>query len=446
MSRIRIPTGPFLIDLLALASLAVLLAVGFTFLRPRSAVDWTTARAVVLESDDWGLCGFTPDRETIDGADMSAIDPGEAPDVYRYSTLESAADVRRLARLLADHTGRDGFPAVLQPNYIVSSLTYEAPDAPGEAPTWRLASLPELPAFYARPGLWAAVRDAMRAGVWWPEYHGRWHFDPRERKARVAENAEARRVAARGLLLFPDIDRSYELSITRDPARLAGELTDGIEIFRTLFGRPPGSVIAPDYAWNRDREIMWRDAGLGIVQAKREQRSLVKYGATLMDRVRKVAERSWRYLTERRLVYLDRNCRLEGAQTSRPDEHAADCLADVHSAWRSGKPAIIGTHRVNYVHLDQVSTELGFATLGRVLGELRADPARAPLFLIDQEVAQLVRRGVSARGTRHRILVRNLSHSRRPVLLTGAPGKPPRIVWATPGTNATIQLDDSATD
>ncbi len=438
MSRSRIATGPFLIDLLALGLLAVLLTAGFIFLRPRAVVDWTDARAVVLESDDWGLCGFTPDRATIDGADVAAIAPGDTPGVYRYSTLESAADVNRLAALLSSHVGRDDFPAVLQANYIVSSLSCRAGEAPGDDLSWDRASLPELPATYARPGLWGAVREAVAEGVWWPEYHGLWHYNPEDRMERVVGNAEAARVAARGLLIYPGIATSYELADGRDPARLAAELAEGLEIFADLFDRDATSVIAPDYAWNRDREVMWREAGLGIVQAKREQRSLTKVGATLLDRLLKVVERSWRYLSDRRLDYLNRNCHLEGAQAADPDRHAAACLVAVQDAWRNGEPAIIATHRVNYANLDSVSCDLGHDTLDRVLTGLRNGADTAPLYLTDPEIAQLSRRGVSARDTGSRILVRNLSHSRRPVLLPCEPGQNPRIVWLSPGTSVAV--------
>ena len=52
------------------SSIGIVVAVGLGLMvvslalvisRQRSAVDWCKVRAVVLESDDWGLCGFVPD-------------------------------------------------------------------------------------------------------------------------------------------------------------------------------------------------------------------------------------------------------------------------------------------------------------------------------------------------------------------------------------------------
>lgn len=432
--------------MIAVVVIIVMLAAGFAFLRQRSLVDWTDVRAVVLESDDWGLCGFTPDRTTMDETDVEAIDPGRTPDIYHYSTLETADHVTGLADLLARHKGRDGLVAVFQPNYIVGSMSLEpAPEADGGF-EWRRRSLPDLPEAYRRPGLWDAVDDAIGRGVWWPEYHGRWHYHPKERIARVAANAVAEEATKRGLLLFPDIASSFELSLARDPEVLAAELSEGLAVFENLFGRRPTSVIAPDYAWNRDRELMWGEEGLFVIQAKREQRSLTKLSASLWDRMLKVVDRGRLYLTERHVVYLHRNCLLEGAQEEDHLKHAAACLESVQAAWRLGEPAIINTHRVNYVHLDTASVDLGRDILDRTLTHLENDPDGAPIYLTDHEVAQLARRGISARHTGDHLLLRNLSHTRRPVLLTDESDSETRLCWLPARSSLVLDADQILPD
>ncbi len=443
MSRTFVFSGRLWFALLSLAALGLILIAGFMFLRPRSVVDWTTARVVVIESDDWGFCGFTPDIEKLDLVDLAAIEPGVFPDIYLHSTLETAADVDRMVRLLKSHLGRDGLPAVIQPNYIMGSLTYDP--VPG-GDSWQRAVLPELPDNYRRPDLWVVVADAIRAGVWWPEYHGLWHYNPDDRRESVKTNEEVKRAASEGLLFFPGMDRSFELSLDRDPDVLVDELGEGLEVFESLFDRRAYSVIAPDYAWDRTRERMWFEAGVGIVQAKREQRSLTKPSASIWDRLWKVGERSWRHLTERRLIYLNRNCRLEGAQAADPALHAAICLQHVQSAWHAGEPAIIGTHRVNYAHLDPGSADIGFNTLDHVLTVLDEDPHRRPIYLTDHEVAQLMRSGTSARNTGDRIVLRNLTHSRRLVLLPGPAGEAPRVTWLSPGSNSSLVFSDHSID
>ena len=62
-------------------------------------LDWRRLKAVVLESDDWGLCAWSPDDQAVRVlADSPAYRsaPGRR---YGASTLESADDVRLVVLL-----------------------------------------------------------------------------------------------------------------------------------------------------------------------------------------------------------------------------------------------------------------------------------------------------------------------------------------------------------
>ena len=90
------------------------LAVGMVWGRSPAMVDWTRVRAVCIESDDWGLCGFLPDTTALVGLDREDLSPGEFPEVYWGSTLEDSTVLSRLCEVLERHPGRDGLPAVMQ--------------------------------------------------------------------------------------------------------------------------------------------------------------------------------------------------------------------------------------------------------------------------------------------------------------------------------------------
>ena len=93
-------------------------------------VDWVRLKVVVLESDDWGLCAWSPDEDA-------------------HRALAATPDYERMAR----------------------------PGGPlRELPVLRL---PEVPSRWRRPGLWDEVRAAIAAGVWWPELHGLHHLPAR---------------------------------------------------------------------------------------------------------------------------------------------------------------------------------------------------------------------------------------------------------------------------
>jgi hypothetical protein len=415
--------------LAALLFLLLLVAGGLAGGRSAALVDWREVRAVVLESDDWGLCGFIPESTAMTGLDAAELEPGKFPPVYWGSTLEDSLAVAALGEVLGGASGRDGMPAVMQPNYILSSLAWEA--GPRTDGRWVARDLPAVPAAYARPGLWKAVSAAVAAGVWHPELHGRWHYDPARRREAALATPTAREAARRDILLFPGSERAWELGPWRPQAELAAELDGSIRVFSSLFGRQPRAVVAPDYRWDDRCEDLWLSRHLTTIQAKREQRR-TEYGG-LMGRARKLGERTLARQVHRDRVYLERNARFEPVQNTQPAAVTAQTAAAVVAAWGRGEPAIIETHRVNFAHLDPTVAAEGRAQLAELLGSLTLSEAGAPLYLVDAEVAGLQRHGTSWCDRGDRFVVRNLTRSRRLLVVPAGEGAAAGVVTLGPG-------------
>lgn len=397
--------------LAAAVLLPVLLAAVLIWGAPRSAVDWRRLRAVCLASDDWGLPGFVPDSLAIAHLDRRALAPGGVMEVYWHSTLEDSAMVADLGAVLARHRDRDGLPAVLQPNYILASLAYDPDAGPGE-PAWRELELPQAPPGYERPGMWRAVLDLQRAGLWHPELHGRWHYDPELRKRRTAASPAVQAAAARQILPFPGAESAWELGSWRDPDLVARELDRNLVRFRELFGYPPRSVIAPDYHWLDRHEDLWCARGLRVIQGQRQQRQPGWQGRS--GRLRKLAHRIGTRWSRPDRVYLDRNCLFEPVQGRSGEASQQASFQEVTRAWARGSPAIVQTHRINFVHLDAALRRRGLAALDDLL---RRIAGRDPAFLVDAEVADLRRRGTSWAVRGRQVVLRNYSHSRRLVVV-----------------------------
>ena len=84
-------------------------------------VDWRRLKAVVIESDDWGLCAWSPDDAAARALAGTPVWSTPAGTRYGRSTLESAADVRSLVVVLAGVRGADGEPPVLQANTVMAA-------------------------------------------------------------------------------------------------------------------------------------------------------------------------------------------------------------------------------------------------------------------------------------------------------------------------------------
>ena len=396
---------------------------------PRGAVEWGAARVVVIESDDWGLCGFFPAAAPTAAA--RAHLGGGFPPPYWDSTLEDSADVAALAGLLARHAGRDGLPPVLQANMIVSALEPPGAERPADV-AWRRIDLPDLPRGYARPGLVAAVDAAIGAGVWRPELHGAFHYDPARREAALATHPGLRPLLEE-TVLCPGSDTAWELGCWRATGELRGELARSVAVFTARFGHRPVSVCAPDYVWDPRCERLWAEQGLTVIQAKREQLDSRRPRGGMVARGRKALARAWDRWRHPERSYLDRNCRFEPAQA--PDSAAAlaGCLAAIRQAWARGEPAIVETHRVNFVSLAPGAAAAGRRQLDRLLAALAADPGGRPLYLTDAELAQLGRDGTSCAWRGGSLVVRNLTRGARVVATPEGAGAAPRLLVVPPG-------------
>ena len=121
-------------------------------------LNWHGLRAVVLQSDDWGLCAWSPDEQAFRVLADTPAFRSAAGARYGRSTLESAGDVSQLRQLLLEFRGGDSFPPVWQANTIVSSPDYERLTPPlFQVDPLPLVDAPCTPSRWRRPGLWEEV-------------------------------------------------------------------------------------------------------------------------------------------------------------------------------------------------------------------------------------------------------------------------------------------------
>jgi hypothetical protein len=375
----------------------------------RGSVDWRTVRAVAIQSDDWGLAGFVPTADAWENLDRHELGPGRFPEVYWLSTLEDSTMVAALNRTLAGHVGRDRRPAVLQPNYVMSSLAHVHD-------RWEKFDLPALPPAYRRPGLWQAVASGIAGGTWYPEFHATWHYDPDRRREGALSTELAREVTSRDIILFPGSEKAWELGAWRPGPELERELDHSLAVFAALFGRGVHSVMAPDYHWDDRVESIWQSRGIRVIQGKREQINQA-WGTGQVGRARKFLARKWSRWRYPGRIYLERNCRLEPVQSLDPEAVVQACIRDTRRAWSVGEPAIVESHRVNFIHTDSAVVSVGLRSLDGFLAGISSDPGQAPVFLTDHELAQIQAKGTSWCVRGPVVIVRNFTRGAKVVAI-----------------------------
>jgi len=389
-------------------------------------VDWKALRAVVIESDDWGLCAWCPDAHAHRALNQTPVFRSAAGVKYGGSTLESAEDVAALAAVLGGVRGRDGFAAVVQANTIVANPDYAKMDVADTTSELPLLRFPRVPSRWDRAGLWDAIEKAIDAGVWWPELHGLHHLpETAWREALKAGADDARRAFEQQSPVCAAVQASGEYDPFEPAPRREQRLSLAVRAFAELFGRAPGSLCPPDYRWDDFLEAQSEALGIEVLQGKSEQHDV------FAGRLRRIWQaRRWPRFRNRQLYMPGRIAFEPRAGEPRTGGDAAH--AAVRAAWGRGQPAVLSTHRVNYVHLDADASRAGREALAGLLDRLASDGA---IFLTDVEVAQLVAHDFSMRpiGTRGARLRRH-----------GAGG---RIAFAAPaGVGAARFVAGTATD
>jgi hypothetical protein len=363
--------------------------------------DWARLRAVVLESDDWGLCAWVPDREAWTALEGTPAFRSRAGLRYGGSTLESASDVKALAELLLGHRGGDGLPPVWQANTVMANPDYRRlAGSQREAATLPLVEVPETSPRWARPGAWDEVRRACDAGVWRIELHGLHHLPESTWLAALRRgDDDALRALEQQSPICAAVEASgeYDPSEPRDLRRQ--HLARAVTRFHALAGRAPGSFCPPDYRWDESLEADAERHGVTTFQGKVEQA-----GARFPRLRRAVLGRRWprargaRFYMPPRIAFEP--CgpgagRVPAAAGAAPGARARaaveSALSAVRAAWKRSQPAVLSSHRLNYAHLDPGWSQAGREALRSLLGELCHEGAT---FLTDAEVRALAEHGV----------------------------------------------------
>lgn len=361
----------------------------FRKLRAHSLVDWSKHKVVVFESDDWGLCAWMRDniareRLTEKGYDVSGVEFKD--------TLETASELYDLYAVLEAHRDRLGRRAVFTPNYVLSNPDYDAikknkyktytgiPITKGFSQGWNEAD---------------KRRDLLK--VWWegikrhvlsPEYHGLIHMSNQTwLEGLRAGDTKLRDFFEEQMFVSSkayDIRSEYALKI--DPSQHVpvsiqeSLISEGKKIFYDAFGYYPHTAIAPHYLWDENTEVALYNQGIKYLQ-----------GTVYHNNRYYAMGEKHNFMT-----YLIRLIDLDYYGGENPECDFNHAFEQVNLAWKHGLPAIVSTHRLNYVGgIDPNMHISGINQLHRLLTEIERDFGTEVTYMSDFEVAQLLDKGCS---------------------------------------------------
>ena len=331
----------------------------------------TNRKIVVIESDDWGSIRI-PSKKVYElfakkgyGVENSAYN--------KYDALESEDDLTHLYETLNAFRDSNNRPAVLTANSIVANPNFERIRQSGYK-NYHYELVTDTIQQYPQHGrvvdLW---KEGLQHQLFVPQCHGREHLHiSRWMKRLQAGDKELLFCFDQQTTFSGDgaTDYSFMEALDFDDINeldgLNDILQDGLRLFKQVMGYESKSFIAPCYTWHTDMEKTMKANGVKYIQG-----NITQLQPPLVKTKYKINYHYMGQPSKSGLLYLIRNCIFE--PTLHPQLDSVDrCLQQVDIAFRWNKPAIISSHRLNYIgYLDERNRTRNLSSLKDLLAGIQ---------------------------------------------------------------------------
>jgi hypothetical protein len=313
---------------------------------------WSTKRKIVVfESDDWGTIR-TPNRKTLE--QVSQRKPVmQRNDFYRYDTLATANDLDDLFNVLSSVKDRAGRAACFTPFCNVVNPDFEKMKEHDLQQYFYEPFTKTLERYYPGQRIFEKWQSGMTTGIWRPEFHGREHINvpkwlkllrKRDDDALFFFNHEMAHFPFQKSVspIFQSLAPTYFYDSPDEIEQLKDSLVDGLKVFKTIFGYDANSFCPPNAIFSTQLEEHLAGQPLKAIAVERNRIEPSADGPAITRNY------LFKYGKPNRTgqVYYRRNAKFEPIQK---DFSLNRSLSEVEAAFRWGKPAVISTHRLNFV-------------------------------------------------------------------------------------------------
>lgn len=316
-----------------------------------NAFGWRTNRKiVVIESDDWGSVR-TSSRESY----LYFLKKGYKVNLCpynRFDALECNDDLEMLLNVLSSVKDVNGNQAKITINNIVANPDFgKIKEAEFEQYSFE-PFIQTLRRYNGRENVMRLYAEGIASKLLKPQFHGREHVNianwMNDLKAGKEGTFEA---FERGMFTVRVNERSssreqYVESFggTQDQFGAYGDIiAQGITLFDKIWGFRPQSFIAPCYTWPKSLEAILSKFHIRFLQGTFVQKEPI--GQRKKGRIRRHYQGEVNSFNQR---YMIRNVFFEPVEDARKD-WVNEALYEIAVAFKWKKPAIISSHRVNYV-------------------------------------------------------------------------------------------------
>jgi hypothetical protein len=312
---------------------------------------WRSNRKiVVIESDDWGSIRMSS-KASFGRLNKAGLDLGPSNSLRfnQYDTLASAKDLEALFEVLRKHTDQHHRHPIITALSLTANPDFEKIRKQNFESYYYECFTETLEKYYPNQLVWALWQQGIEEKFFSPQFHGREHLNVYHWLSALRANDSQTHLAFKeGVCGFNNphpFGISYQAAFDFvEPAELEAQkeiLKDGLNQFEKLFGYRASFFVPPNGILN---EHLYADtAVLGIKYQYSSRKHLVPLGAGKY-------KTRFNYLGKKNAAsqcFITRNAFFEPSLTGK--DWVSSCFREIETAFRWGKPAIISSHRVNFI-------------------------------------------------------------------------------------------------
>lgn len=316
-----------------------------------NARGWSTDQKLLLiESDDWGAIRM-PSREVYDELLSQGIQV-DKNSFDKHDALESSTDLESLFEVLNKFLDKNGNHPVITAYSVVANPNFDKIEKNGKT-NYELESVLDTYLKYPQNGdVMSAIKKGIDAKIYIPQFHGREHIHVKRWMEAINSTSEKEQIAfsKRAVIssefknsknIYPhDYFKGFDFYSDSEKSTIENIHREGLRMFKEIYQMPSLSFMAQGNVF--EDHILKDLADMGVRLISGQQ--LVPNGFNNY----KVVNKYWGATNVYQQVIWRRNCLFEPGR-SQDFDWVNKCLKDIKIAFRWGKPAVISTHRQNFI-------------------------------------------------------------------------------------------------
>ena len=316
-----------------------------------NARGWKTKqRYLIIESDDWGTIRM-PNLNTFELLNKNGI-PVDALHIDKLDSLESKEDLDALFETLSAFEDSTGNPAVLTAYHVMANPNFEAIEKNGRT-NYVYETIIET---YKRNAhtleSFSAIQKGIKMGVYIPQFHGREHIHVKRWMEAINSDSSKEQLAFDNQAIIStlgkndvhpykkDYFKGFDYETDQEAKDIEAIHEDGLRLFKDIFKMDSVSFIAQGSVWGDHLLPIFKEGGVHLISGQQ----LHPDGRGTYNTINK----HWGSKNEFDQIHWRRNCLFEPARNQSFD-WVGKCLAEIEIAFRWGKPAVISSHRENFI-------------------------------------------------------------------------------------------------